>query len=190
MSHIVKCRWCGVPFDTDNLEKDKWVMPKEKWYYHIDCWHEKETPGSTKPDSKNKQDEFEVYRQNIFLFIERDLKGICDYARITQQMTQFKTKNKDWTYKGMFLVLKWFYEIKKNDWNKANGGIGILPYVYYEGTEYWREQERRNRGITAKIEEQMKERAEKEPIILTRKKKEKSKVRFTLEEVESEDNNE
>ena len=187
MSHIVKCRWCGVQFDTESLDNTKWVMPKEKWYYHIDCWADKEKPGSVKPDLKNGQDEFENYRQNIFLFIERDLKGVCDYARITKQITQFKLKNKDWTYKGMFLALKWFYEIKKNDWQKANGALGILPYIYYDGTEYWREQERKSRGITTAIIEQMEERAKKEPIILTRKKKAKPKASFRLEDVEDDE---
>jgi len=189
MSHIIKCGWCGILFDTDKLEKEKWIQPNPPrgWYYHIDCWNEKQKPGAIKPDTKNKEDEFEIYRQNIFIFIERDLKGTCDYARITQQMKQYKLKNKDWTYKGMFLALKWFYEVKKNDWGKANGALGILPYIYYEGTEYWREQERRSRGITAAIVQQMKERAEKEPIVIVRKKKEKPKASFRLEDVEDDE---
>ena len=117
------------------------------------------------------QDEFETYRQNIFIFIERDLKGTCDYARITQQMKQYKLKNKDWTYKGMFLALKWFYEVKRMI------GVKLMaPWVSFlisimRVREYWREQERRNSGITAAIIQQMKERAEKEPIVITRKKK-------------------
>ena len=71
MSHIIKCGWCGILFDTDKLEKEKWIQPNPPrgWYYHIDCWNEKQKPDAIKPDTKNKEDEFEIYRQNIFIFI-------------------------------------------------------------------------------------------------------------------------
>lgn len=185
MADIKKCRWCGVYFNTSKMEKDMWIMPVNGWYYHKDCWEDKQKPGSIKPEAS--VDEFDTYRQNIFLFIERDLKGTCDYARITQQMKQYKLNNKEWTYKGMFFALKWFYEVKKNDWGKANGGLGILPYIYYEGTEYWRELERRSTGLIAQITKEMEERAKKEPIVIVRKKKEKDKTRIKLEDIEFEE---
>ena len=37
MAHIVKCRWCGVSFDTDILDSDKWIMANKRYYYHKDC---------------------------------------------------------------------------------------------------------------------------------------------------------
>ena len=148
MAHIVKCRWCGVSFDTDILDSDKWIMANKRYYYHKDCYEEKQKPNAIRPvTNENKETEFNTWRQNIFDFIQRDLKGKCNYSRITQMMEMYKNKYKDWTYKGMFYALKYFYDIKQNDWSKANGAIGILPYIYYEGTEYRRKilhhQERR-----------------------------------------------
>ena len=36
----------------------------------------------------------------------------------------------------MLLALKYFYEIKKGDINKSQGGIGIIPYVLDEAKEF------------------------------------------------------
>lgn len=37
----------------------------------------------------------------------------------------------------MHKSLKYFYEIKGNDIKKANGGIGIIPYVYKQAHDYY-----------------------------------------------------
>jgi len=160
MSHIVKCRWCGDFFDTDKILEDEWIMPTKGQYYHHDCWLEKQTPGVIRPTPKESNDDKEYWRQCIFDLIRRDLKGECNYSRISLQMGQYKQKYKDWTYKGMFYALKWFYDIEHNDWKKANGAIGILPYIYYRGTEYWRQRERQESGIVAQIEKQILKRIE------------------------------
>lgn len=181
MAHIVKCRWCNESFDTEKLESDKWIMPVEKHYYHTDCFLEKQKPGALRPEKQG--DDFSVWSKNIFDFIQRDLKGECNYSRISQQMKQFKIKNKDWTYKGMYFALKYFYEIKKNDWNKSNGGVGILPYIYYEGTEYWRELNRKQKGIIEAIEKQIEERKNKETIKIKRKNQNTKKDKYNLDEI-------
>ena len=40
------------------------------------------------------------------------------------------------SYADMLLALKYFYEIKKGDINKSQGGIGIIPYVLEEAKEF------------------------------------------------------
>jgi hypothetical protein len=186
MAHIVKCRWCGIQFDTDILDVNKWVSPSNRVYYHKDCYDEKLKPGSVKPTTKeNEQNEFQTWRDNIFDLIQRDLKGSCDFARITQMMTNYKIQHKDWTYKGMYYALRWFYIIKKNDWSKSNGAIGILPYIYYEGTEYWRQKEKENRGIVQSIEEQI-TKIKNIPIIEishSKKKKKRGVKTLTFDEI-------
>ena len=37
----------------------------------------------------------------------------------------------------MLKTLKYFFEIKGNSIEKANGGIGIIPYVYEEAYKYY-----------------------------------------------------
>ena len=187
MAHVVKCRWCGKQFDTEKIEQDKWIMPSKGQYYHRDCYEEKIQPGAVKPTTQeNKENEFQTWRDNIFDLIQRDLKGKCDFARITQMMTSYKAQHKDWTYKVMYYALRWFYLIRKNDWSKANGAIGILPYIYYDGTEYWRQREREDIGIVKRIEEQitqMKEVQVKE-IVRSNKKKKRGVKTVSFEDIE------
>ena len=53
-----------------------------------------------------------------------------------KQMKDF-VENYHYTYSGMKKALVYFYEIKKNDISKANGGIGIIPYVYRDAYNYY-----------------------------------------------------
>lgn len=43
----------------------------------------------------------------------------------------------NFTYSGMKKALVYFYEVKGNDKSKANGGIGIIPYVYRDAYNYY-----------------------------------------------------
>jgi hypothetical protein len=165
-------------------------MPSKGYYYHIDCYEEKIQPGAVKPSTKENEDnEFQTWRDNIFDLIQRDLKGRCDFARITQMMTSYKAQHKDWTFKGMYYALRWFYLVKKNDWSKANGAIGILPYIYYEGTEYWRQREREDAGTVKRIEEQIAQMKEVKIIEISRTqtKKKKGVKTVSFEEIEGMD---
>ena len=45
-------------------------------------------------------------------------------------------KDYNYTYNGIYLTLKYWYEVKHNDITKANGGIGIVPYVYNTAYNY------------------------------------------------------
>ena len=173
---MVVCRWCGEKFDKNDETVD-WIMPAKNQYYHTKCLEQKNTEGAIRTG-----DTFETWRRNIFDFIERDLKKECNYTLITQQLKNFKKKNPDWTYKGMFFALKWFYEVKHGNWDKSNNGVGILPYIYKEGTSYWREMEQKSKGIVAQIEAQMEQRANREVIVITEKKKGRPKQKYFLEE--------
>jgi hypothetical protein len=43
----------------------------------------------------------------------------------------------EYTYSGIKRTLEYFYEVKKNSIEKANGGIGIVPWVYEEAKRYY-----------------------------------------------------
>ena len=90
-------------------------------------------------------------------------------------------KKYGYTYKGMFFSVKYFFEIKKNSWDKANGAIGIVPYVYKEATDYWVEREAKESGILAKIEKQIAARAAAEPIVIKKKQEKKKKYQYDFE---------
>ena len=42
-----------------------------------------------------------------------------------------------YTYSGMLKALVYFYEVKGNNRNKANGGIGIIPFIYKDAYNYY-----------------------------------------------------
>ena len=42
-----------------------------------------------------------------------------------------------YTYSGMLKALIYFYEVKGNNKNKANGGIGIIPFIYKDAYNYY-----------------------------------------------------
>ena len=107
-----KCPHCN----NEVKEEDAIYNTKTKRYYHEFCYNE---------------------------LLER--KQLCDYicelfsykkpsVRIYQQMTSYH--NKGVSYSDMLLTLKYFYEIKKGDINKSQGGIGIIPYVLDEAKEF------------------------------------------------------
>ena len=68
-------------------------------------------------------------------------------ARIRKQINQY-IEEYHYTYSGIRKALYYFYEIKGNSIEKANGGIGIIPYIYNEAYDYffaiWKAQEVNN----------------------------------------------
>lgn len=130
-----KCPHCN----NEVKEEDAIYNTKTKRYYHEFCYNE---------------------------LLER--KQLCDYVcelfsykkpsvRIYQQMTSYHDKGV--SYSDMLLALKYFYEIKKGDINKSQGGIGIIPYVLEEAKEFATLEKLEQDKLIAKFEqnEQIKE---------------------------------
>ena len=56
--------------------------------------------------------------------------------RIRKQIKQY-IEDYHYTYSGIHKSLTYFYEIKGNSIDKANGGIGIVPYIYQKAYQYY-----------------------------------------------------
>jgi hypothetical protein len=56
--------------------------------------------------------------------------------KVRKQMNTY-IEEYGFTYSGMRKALIYFYEVKKNDASKANGGIGIIPYCYKQARDYY-----------------------------------------------------
>jgi len=166
------CRLCGEVIDR-NIEQENidWIMPSKNWFYHKSCYESWKT---------NPQGTDEEWIDYIYDFISRDLKVSYDYFLIEAQRKKFNKNNM--TNKGIFFSLKYFYEVKNNDWEKGHGGIGIVPYIYNDACSYWVQRERNNKGIIAQIEQQMRE-AEARPNRTIRKKKKKKSVQIDLSQI-------
>ena len=57
-------------------------------------------------------------------------------ARVNKQIKDFQQEY-GYTYSGMLKSLIYFYEVKGNSTEKANGGIGIVPFVYKDAYRYY-----------------------------------------------------
>ena len=133
--HIVKCAICNETFDANTVP---YIKVNSRRYAHKSC-----------SDAKKQQVSQEEKDKTALLdYIKQLLKLEYVTARIQKQIKQYVDEY-HYTYSGMRKALIYFYEIKGNDIEKANGGIGIIPYVYDAAYRYyydlWLAQER-NRG--------------------------------------------
>ena len=111
--HKVKCYYCGQYFDRDKVP---YTQVTSNRYAHNDC--------SLSDDEKRKQElkDKEELEQYIIKLLKIDYVD----ARIQLQIKQY-INDYNFTYSGIRKALIYFYEIKGNSIDKANGGIGIDP---------------------------------------------------------------
>lgn len=149
---LVHCRICKGTIDRDG-QKD-WIMPTEKWYYHIAC-HEDfaKKKGAIKEGDIHIEADDDLWKSAVYDYLRKDVKISLDYKKFTSQWDNFLKKGM--TAKGIYFTLRYFYEIEKGDTAKSENGIGIVPHVYERGTCYWGERNQRDKGICARIEEQI-----------------------------------
>ena len=125
MAHMVKCTVCGKQFDRDKIQA---VKTGARRYAHYMCFPEGELVPLANPTDEDLV-KLEQYIENL-------LGEDYNPARVKKQIKDFKT-DYDYTYSGMLKTLIWFYEIKGNPKDKANGGIGIIPFVYKDACNYF-----------------------------------------------------
>lgn len=134
--HMVKCFYCGKSFDAN---EEPFVKPRANRYAHQSCADVAE---------KNKTQE-EKDKEMLEKYI-KDLFGInCISVKISKQIKDFH-ENKKYSYSGMYKSLKYFYEIKGGSIERANGGIGIIPWIWDEAFRYFQaiwEAQQRNEKI-------------------------------------------
>lgn len=122
IARATKCPVCELMFDRDKCE---FVHHKNR-YYHKVCYDSIMEKASM--ESK-EQTELEEYIMKIFK---------TDYinARIRKQIKDMRTQY-NYSYSGIQKSLEYFFEIKGNSIEKANNGIGIVPYVYQDAYNYY-----------------------------------------------------
>lgn len=119
----VKCKYCGEYFDR-NSEPFEAVGGRR--YAHKTCAEK-----YRQSMSKEELDYMELEKYIKKLFNKNVLT-----ARIKKQIKDFKQEY-NYSYSGMQKTLYWWFELKKNSLDKANDGIGIIPYVYQEAHDYF-----------------------------------------------------
>ena len=150
MSHVVICKICGRQFDRDKIQA---VKCGARRYAHYEC----------KPDGElmplPQKDPDLTALEN---YIEKLLGKEANKARINKQIKEYVTEH-NYTYSGILKSLVYFYEVKGNSIDKANGGIGIVPFVYQDAYNYYydlflaknRNDNKNVKEITSKVREIM-----------------------------------
>ena len=127
MAHKVKCYYCNMIFDRDKTVDC--VAVSARRYAHLEC--------HINAQSKKSQEEQDLEALEEYILQLLQLENIT--PRVRKQINDFKAQY-NYTYTGMRKALVYFYEVKGNSKDKANGGIGIVPYIYEESYRYFFEQ--------------------------------------------------
>lgn len=120
--HIVKCLYCSESF---NANEEPYIKVNRR-YAHQHCAEEHE----------NNKSQEEKDREKLEEYIKQLLQLEYITPRIRTQIKNYLT-NYNYTYSGILKALKYFYEIKGNSTEKANEGIGIVPYCYQDAYNYY-----------------------------------------------------
>ena len=140
MAHIVTCVYCKKKFDRDKLP---FVQVSAKRYAHKEC--------SDREAARLLKEEADKIALETYIIELLKLDYVT--PRIRKQLNTYMEQY-GYTYSGMRKALVYFYEVKGNSVEKANGGVGIIPYVYQDAYNYYYaiwEARQKNQGI--KIQE-------------------------------------
>ena len=149
---LVHCRICKMAIDRQ-IDVD-WIMPVEKWYYHIGCYQDfANKKGAIKEGDITIEADDDLWRSAVYDYLKRDLKISVNYKKFDSQWKNFLKKGM--TAKGVYFTLRYFYEVAHGDPTKSEDGIGIVPHVYSDATCYWGERNQRDKGICDRIEAQV-----------------------------------
>lgn len=125
MAHNVICPKCGIKFDRDKIQA---VKISARRYGHATCY----------PDNKNfvecpnleSNDLIQLNEYIYSLFGEN-----TNWALVKQQIKKYQEQGYSLT--GIKKALVYFYDVKHNSKEKANGGIGIVPFIYQDAFNYY-----------------------------------------------------
>lgn len=121
--HKVKCLYCSQIFDRD---KEPTTQISARRYAHKEC--------AEKHDSNKSQEEKDI--ESLEKYIMSLFNESYINAKVRKQLKEFKEQY-NFSYSGMLKTLVYWYEVKGNSIEKANGGIGIIPYIYNNALQYY-----------------------------------------------------
>lgn len=184
MAHIVHCRICKKEIDIDSTHD--WVMPSTNYYYHTSCydsWIQRKGDRSLSTE-RTAEEWFDLLKDYIY----RDIKiPHLDWSKISSQWRNF-LKTKNFTPKGIYFAVIYFYEIQKGNVELAKGGIGIVSNIYYEAAQYWANLEAKRKGTLEGIVKQMIARQNRTVInVVDVARRNGPKVRFSLDDIGEEE---
>ena len=128
----VKCKICGQTLDRDK----EGIKVSVNRYAHINCAAEQ---GLTEYQVSEEDAQKKIVRQSIHDMSQRLFGANYSHARIERQITSLLKEGKSEI--GIYNSMRYWFEIKQGDVDKANNGIGIVSYIYGEAQDYWLKKE-------------------------------------------------
>lgn len=131
MAHNVKCAICGETFDRDKIQA---VKHGARRYAHLRCNPSGEVVALAETDPEKIKElqaltDLETYAKEL-------LQDDFNPARVRKQINEYHQKY-GYSYDGMKKTLIYWYEIKGQSKEKANGGIGIIPFIFNDARNYY-----------------------------------------------------
>lgn len=130
---IVICCICKKKI---NKKTDKYKQLSKGRYAHLTC-----------AEIEEKREKTDAEKLDNYLMELFDWEYV--QPRVKKQISNY-IEEYNFTYSGIQKSLEYFYHIKGNPIEKANGGIGIVPYVYRDAYNYYYalwEAKQKNKGI-------------------------------------------
>ena len=124
MAHYVICSVCGQRFNRDVVQA---VKSGARRYAHQTCLPGGEIVPLPQVDAELTK---------LVEYVQQLLGKEYNAARVKKQIKDFKDEY-GYSYSGMLKSLVYFYEVKGNSKDKANGGIGIVPFIYNDAYNYY-----------------------------------------------------
>ena len=163
------CQYCG----KDLTDEDEIQEIEDGKYIHSECAEmlaAEYTKLLTEKEEKKKLEEEKKARKKVEKkkqkinakpqdqidlenYIMKLFKWDYVHARVQRQIKHY-IEDLNYSYSGIRKALIYFYEVRQNSLDKANGGIGIVEYIYEESYEYfyalWEAQQQ---NVNIKLEE-------------------------------------
>ena len=123
IAHIVTCVYCKERFDRDKIPFEQ---VSSRRYAHLECFNREKEKIKKEAGDKEHLEEYIMKMFNESYINPRIRKQIKTYI-----------EDYNYSYSGILKSLTYFFEVKGNSIDKANGGIGIVPYVYKDAYNYY-----------------------------------------------------
>ncbi|MEJ7218430.1 hypothetical protein [Staphylococcus gallinarum] len=147
MAQLVKCPHCSVKDDKAKMSK------QGNRYWHKSCIeaHEIEKEANKTEETKIKERDIEE-RKALIEYIMDLFHLDKPSGMILKQIKEFHDEPYYYRYKAIQMTLEYFFEIKNNSVRNARG-IGIVPYVYDDASDFYKNLMRINSADEIKKQE-------------------------------------
>ena len=176
MAHNVQCRLCKQRFDT---EKEETVVLNKQSYYHMSCYDE----WVRMRNSTTSNGDIDFWEESVIDLLYRDVKMAINFVKFRSQWESFLKPEKKMTPKGIYFALRYYYIVKHGKKEDAQGGIGIVPFIYSESAQYWTALENKKEGTLDAIVKQITERQARPVTVVTKKKTTQKNEKWNLDNI-------